>query len=141
MTFRNPAQDGIAIAGVGRSPYSRNLDSTATPGSTTLRACLEAIEDAGLSPSAIDGVCGSMVNSQYVQEALGLGEISWFANPELVIGNQLIAAINALQAGAATTVLVYHTTHTLPFQSRKAAADPFRQRAASLEGRTSYRGF
>jgi acetyl-CoA acetyltransferase len=141
VTFRNPAQDRIAIAGVGRSPYSRNLDSNATPGSTTLRACLDAIHDAGLVPSDIDGVCGSMVNSQYVQEALGIGEVSWFANPELVIGNQLIAAINALQSGAATTVLVYHTTHTLPFQSRKAAADPFRQRAASLESRTSYRGF
>lgn len=141
MSFRNPAKDKVAIVGAGRSDYSRNLDSTDTPGTTTLRACLRAIEDAGIAPGDVDGVCGSMVNSQYVQEALGLGELTWFANPELVFGNQLIAAINAIYSGAASTVLVYHTTHTLPFQSRKAAADPLRQRAASLESRTSYRGF
>lgn len=141
MTFRNPAKDKIAFAGVGRSRYSRDLSSTDTPGTTTLRACVEAIQDAGIAPQEVDGVCGSMVNSQFVQESLGLGDISWFANPELVFGNQLIAAINAIHAGAATTVLVYHTTHTFPFQSKKAAADPLRQRAAKLEGRSSYGGF
>ncbi|GAC1666864.1 MAG: hypothetical protein NVS9B2_07580 [Steroidobacteraceae bacterium] len=139
--FSNPAKDKIAFAGIGRSRYNRNLDSTDTPGTTTLRACMEAIQDAGISPLDVDGVCGSMVNSQYVQESLGLGEVTWFANPELVVGNQLIAAINALYSGAATTVLVYHTTHTFPFQSKKASADPFRQRAAKLEGRSSYGGF
>jgi acetyl-CoA acetyltransferase len=138
VTFRNPAKDRIAFAGVGRSRYSRDLTTTDTPGSTTLRACIEAIRDAGLSPQDVDGVCGSMVNTQYMQESLGLGEITWFANPELVIGNQLIAAINAIQSGAATTVLVYHTTHTLPFQSKKATTDPLRRRAAILEGRSSY---
>ena len=141
MTFRNPAKDKVAFAGVGRSKYHRNLDSTDTPGATTLRACMEAIKDAGISPQDVDGVCGSMVNSQYVQESLGLGDITWFANPELVFGNQLIAAINAIYSGAATTVLVYHTTHIFPFQSQKAASDPFRQRAANLEGRSSYGGF
>lgn len=141
MTFLNPAKDKVAFAGVGRARYHRNLDSTDTPGTTTLRACMAAIQDAGIAPEDVDGVCGSMVNSQYVQESLGLGDISWFANPELVFGNQLIAAINAIYSGAATNVLVYHTTHTVPFQSRKAAADPFRQRAARLEGRSSYGGF
>lgn len=141
MTFRNPAKDKVAIVGAGRSAYHRNLDSKDTPGATALRACMAAIEDAGISPSDVDGVCGSMVNSQYVQESLGLGEISWFANPELVFGNQLIAAINAVYSGAATTVLVYHTTHIFPFQSQRAATDPLRQRAAGLEGRSSYGGF
>lgn len=141
MTVRNPAKDKVAFAGVGRSRYNRNLDSTDTPGTTTLRACQEAIDDAGIAPRDVDGVCGSMVNSQYVQESLGLGDITWFANPELVVGNQLIAAINAIYSGAASVVLVYHTTHTFPFQSKMAAADPFRQRAAKLEGRSSYGGF
>jgi acetyl-CoA acetyltransferase len=141
VKFQNPAKDKVAFAGVGRGKYHRNLESTDTPGTTTLRACMEAIEDAGISPSDVDGVCGSMVNSQFVQESLGLGDISWFANPELVFGNQLIAAINAIHSGAATCVLVYHTTHTFPFQSRKAADDRLRQRAARLEGRSSYGGF
>lgn len=141
MKFLNPAKDKVAFAGVGRGNYHRNLASTDTPGTTTLRACMDAIEDAGISPSDIDGICGSMVNSQFVQESLGLGDISWFANPELVFGNQLIAAINAIHSGAASCVLVYHTTHTFPFQSRKAVDDPFRQRAARLEGRSSYGGF
>jgi acetyl-CoA acetyltransferase len=141
MSFVNPAMDKVAFAGVGRSRYSRNLESTDTPGTTTLRACMEAIQDAGISPAEVDGVCGSMVNSQFIQEGLGLGEVTWYANPELVIGNQLIAAINAICSGAASIVLVYHTTHTLPFQSNKAGADPFRRRAAKLDGRSSYGGF
>lgn len=141
MKFSNGAKDKVAFAGVGRSRYSRDLGSSDTPGTTTLRACMAAIQDAGLDPDEVDGVCGSMVNSQYVQESLGLGEITWFANPELVFGNQLIAAINAIHSGAATVVLVYHTTHTFPFQSKKAADDPYRQRAAKLEGRSSYGAF
>jgi len=141
MRFTNPAKDKVAFAGVGRAKYHRNLGSRDTPGANTLQACLAAILDAGLKPTDIDGVCGSMVNTQFVQESLGLGDITWFANPELVFGNQLIAAINAIYSGSATKVLVYHTTHIYPFQSKKAAADPYRQRAAGLEGRNSYGGF
>ena len=141
MRFANPAKDAVAFAGLGRSPYHRDLTTTDTPGGATLRACMAAIADAGIEPEEIDGVCGSRVNSQFVQEALGLGDIGWFANPELVIGNQLVAAINAIYSGAATAVLVYHTTYLSPFQSHKAARDPWRRRAALLEARSDYRGF
>jgi hypothetical protein len=76
MRFTNPAKDKVAFAGVGRSKYHRNLESKDTPGTNTLRACLAAILDAGLKPTDIDGVCGSMVNTQFVQESLGLGDIT-----------------------------------------------------------------
>lgn len=141
MTFTNPSKDRVAFAGVGRSDYHRDLNSADTTGAATLRACQRAIADAGILPSDVDGVCGSMVNSQFVQEALGLGEITWFANPELVIGNQLMAAHAAIASGAAEVVIVYHTVYRLPFQSKSASADPFRQRAAVLEARSDYRGF
>jgi acetyl-CoA acetyltransferase len=137
----NPARGRVAFAGVGRSRYNRDRDNRDSIGAITLRACQEAIQDAGLSADDIDGVCGSMVNSQYVQMGLGLGEVSWFANPELVIGNQLVAARNAIWSGAATTVLVYHTVYRLPFQSKAAADDPLRRRAAIMEARSDYRGF
>jgi acetyl-CoA acetyltransferase len=141
MIGANPAKDRVAIAGIGRSNYHRRLDGTDTVGALTLRACQEAIRDAGLSKDDIDGVCGSMVNSQFVEVGLGLKEVTWFANPELVIGNQLVAAHNAIWSGAATTVVVYHTVYRLPFQSSSAARDPLRVRSASLEARSDYRGF
>lgn len=137
----NPMKDKTAIAGIGRSRYHRDRDSTDTVGAAALRACQDAIRDAGLRPDAIDGVCGYMVNSHYIELGLGLDNVSWFANPEVVIGNQILAARNAIAAGAATTVLVYHVVNRLPWASKSASEDPFRHRSAHYEPRSDYRTF
>ncbi len=92
-------------------------------------ACVDAIRDAGLGPADIDGICGSMVSAQWVQAALGIPGVAWFANPQAVIGNQITAAVAAVSSGMADTVLVYHHAYRLPWASRSAAKDPMRKRA------------
>jgi acetyl-CoA acetyltransferase len=130
VTARNPARDQVAIVGLGRSPYARSRDGC-TPGSLVIEACLAAARDAGLGPSDIDGLCGSMVAAQYVQAALGLPRVSWFANPQAVIGNQVVAAVAAVHSGMCDTALVYHHAYRLPWASRSAARDPMRRRSTT----------
>ncbi|MCC6438784.1 MAG: thiolase family protein [Acidimicrobiales bacterium] len=125
---RNPARDQVAIVGIGRSPYSRDR-AGCTPGSLVLDACIAAARDAGLGATDIDGICGSMVAAQYVQAALGIPAVSWFANPQAVIGNQLVAAVAAVHSGMCDVALVYHHAYRLPWASRSAAQDPMRRRA------------
>jgi acetyl-CoA acetyltransferase len=127
---RNPARDQVAVAGVGLSPYSRDRPG-GTPGALVLDACIDALGDAGLGPGDVDGICGSMVSAQYVQAALGIPEVTWFANPPAVIGNQIVAATAAVASGMCETALVYHHAYRLPWASRAAANDPFRRRATT----------
>lgn len=127
-TARNPARDQVAIVGLGRSPYARDR-SGCTPGSLVIEACVAAARDAGIGASDIDGICGSMVSAQYVQAALGIPRVSWFANPQAVIGNQVVAAVAAVHSGVCDTALVYHHAYRLPWASRSAAQDPMRRRA------------
>ena len=125
---RNPARDQVAVVGLGRSPYARDR-AGCTPGSLVIDAAIAAIRDAGLSASDIDGICGSTVATQYVQAALGIGEVSWFANPATVIGNQFVAAVAAVHSGVCDTALVYHHAYRMPWSSRSAGRDPMRRRA------------
>ena len=128
MSARNPAQDQVAIVGIGLSPYSRDRQRCSA-GSLVIDAALEAIRDAGLEAADIDGVCGSSVSAQYVQAALGLPAVTWFANPPAVIGNQLVAAVAAVHSGMCDTALVYHHAYRLPWASNSARRDPLRRRA------------
>lgn len=127
-TRRNPAMDQVAIVGLGRSPYGRDR-SGCTPGSLVIDAAIAAVRDAGLGAADIDGICGSSVSAQYVQAALGIPAVSWFANPPIVIGNQLVAAVAAVHSGMCDTALVYHHGYRMPWASRSAGKDPMRRRA------------
>ena len=125
---RNPARDQVAIVGIGRSPYSRDRDGC-SPGSLVLEACIDAVGDAGLAKEDIDGLIGSTVSAQWVQAALGIPAVSYFANPPIIIGNQLVAAVGAVHSGVCDTVLMYHHGYRLPWASRRAAQDPMRRRS------------
>ncbi|MDH4145013.1 MAG: thiolase family protein [Acidimicrobiia bacterium] len=125
---RYPARDQVAIVGVGRSPYSRDRQGC-TPGSLVIDATIAALRDCGLGAGDVDGICGSMVAAQYVQAALGIPAVTWFANPPAVIGNQIVAAVAAIASGVCDTALVYHHAYRLPWASAAAAKDPFRRRS------------
>ncbi len=125
---RNPAADQVAIVGLGRSPYGRDRTGC-TPGSLVIDATIAAINDAGIGRNEIDGICGSHVAAQYLQGALGIPDVTWFANLPVVIGNQIVAAVAAISSGMAETVLVYHNGYRMPFASRSASRDPSRARA------------
>ena len=128
LSGRNPAKDQVAIAGLGLSPYSRDKPGC-TPGSLVIDACIDALREVGLGAADVDGICGSTVSAQYVQAALGIPAVTWFANPMTIIGNQIVAAVAAVASGMCETVLAYHHGYRLPWASRAAAKDPFRRRA------------
>ena len=79
----SPLRDKTAIVGIGHSGTAKNLGEL--PGVYAVRTCLEAIRDAGLQPSDIDGITtiGSgpvgyeAPSSSYMIEALGLPGVRW----------------------------------------------------------------
>jgi acetyl-CoA acetyltransferase len=136
---RNPARDRVAIVGLGRSPYARDRGGR-SQGALVVEATTAALRDAGLAATDVDGICGSMVNASWLQAALGIPAVSWFANPSAVIGNQMVAAVAAVSAGMCDTALVYHHAYRMAFSSRSAGKDPMRRRASVglADGRSSW---
>ena len=128
--LRNPARDQVAIVGLGRARYSRKR-SDRSQGALVLEASVNALRDVGLKAADVDGICGSSVSAQWVQAALGIPAVCWFANPAAVIGNQIVAAVAAVHSGMCDTALVYHHAYRMPWSSRSAASDPMRRRASS----------
>ncbi|MTD53167.1 thiolase C-terminal domain-containing protein [Amycolatopsis pithecellobii] len=130
----NRIQDQIAIAGVGSTGYSRKGGRTAR--SLAAEAAVKAIRDAGLSRADIDGVVSSAGMGSWtivppgateMVAMLRLPEVTYFADGNAVIVSPLLDAMHALYSGACTAVLVYHYNFRTPFNSAKAAADPFRR--------------
>lgn len=130
----NALQDQIAIVGVGSTGYTRENGRTAR--SYAAQAAVAAIRDAGLGKDDIDGVVSSagvgswMIVPPGATEmvaTLRLPEVTWFADGNPVIVSPLIDAMNAIHAGLCDTVLVYHYNYRSPFNSGKAATDPFRR--------------
>lgn len=78
MAIRNPIRDQSCIVGVGHSGCFR--DAGVPGGTLVARACMQAISDAGLKPTDIDGVITSpmpgiagydIINCNYLVEMLG----------------------------------------------------------------------
>jgi acetyl-CoA acetyltransferase len=121
-----------AISGVGQSDVGRRLHRD--PLDLTIDACLEAIDDAGLTRADIDGIAtypGGMspapgfsgAGVTEVQDALRL-ELSWFTGG-LELPGQLGAVINACAAvatGMADHVLCFRTVWEGTAQADKGRA-------------------
>lgn len=103
-----------AVIGIGRTEYSRS--SGRTTRAMAVEACREAITDAGLTPTDVDGICTYMVNDSeqpiYVGWALGIEELAW-ANAMYGGGNlvadQIATAAAVIEAGMCRAVLVYRS--------------------------------
>ncbi len=108
-----------AITGIGQSQIGRRLGRSGL--SLTIDAALSAIEDAGLTPAAIDGLsCWPGLMKDYpgfspvavheVKEALGL-KLNWYAGsaegPAQL--SSLVNACAAIAAGLARHVLCFRT--------------------------------
>jgi acetyl-CoA acetyltransferase len=125
---RNPVKDQVAIVGVGTTPHLRESGTTAR--TLALRACRNALRDAGVGPGEVDGIAGSTeVQAYEIASGLGLPAVRWWVNNPIPFTFQIVEAINAVHAGAADVVIAYHATRRAPGTSRSAAADPFRARA------------
>jgi len=117
--FENVFEKNVAITGIGQSEIARPSQKTAMQ--LTADACLQAIADAGLKRSDIDGVACwpgdnnhgdpfSPIGTTALKSALGLN-VNWhgggYEGPGPLAG--VINGAMAIAAGLAKNVLVYRT--------------------------------
>jgi acetyl-CoA acetyltransferase len=136
-----------AISGVGLRLAGRSAERTAL--NLTIDAILEALDDAGLRDSDIDGLSSwpgvsatpgmAPVALREVKEALGL-KLNWFAaSPEAP--GQLSAVMNAAMAvacGQARHVLCFRTLNQYSEQVKARRAGAIGQKSARVEGLMSW---
>jgi acetyl-CoA acetyltransferase len=120
------SRDRVAIVGVGSVGYTRDPLAARSAAGLACDAAMEALADAGLQRSDIDGIAGTSVPTATVQAALGIPEVGWWANTTPPFGLALAEAVQAVHTGTCTTALVYHSTFRGQGASRAAAADPYR---------------
>jgi acetyl-CoA acetyltransferase len=126
----HPINGKVAVIGVGWTNSTRR--PTQSLGADGLEACLEAIKDAGLHPSDIDGLCaaGSLgasnispqegigqVTPRYMFKALGLSAVNWTSD------GSLLDAAEAVSAGSCDYALAWRCM-TYPQGQRYGAVDP-----------------
>jgi acetyl-CoA acetyltransferase len=136
-----------AISGVGLAMGGRNADRSAL--NLTLDAVFEALADAGLKESDIDGLSSwpgvsatpgmAPVTLREVKESLGL-KLNWFAaSPEAP--GQLSAVMNAAMAvacGQARHVLCFRTLNQYSAQLRRRSLSASRTAPERVEGLMSW---
>jgi acetyl-CoA acetyltransferase len=136
---RNPLKDTVAVVGVGSTAYGRDLKRSEL--SLGLEAAVKAIEDAGIDRQEIDGICGTGMSPVAVggagfltlQGALGIERVTWVKNGWL--GSCFVYSAEAVFSGLCDTALVVQAYNRGMNMSRSAANDPFRLRAAEVDGR------
>ena len=130
--MRNPIRDEIAIVGLGSTGFSRDSGGKSSK-ALACEAAIRAIRDAGLEATDINGVVGANEpggpNPNQMTAALGIPDVTHFSSPMPVAIFALIDAMNAIFCGSCDTVLLYYAYTRLPWNSRSAAADPFRRNA------------
>ena len=103
-------EKNACIVGVGRSIISR--DSGLSALTLVTDACLEAIQDAGLTPKDIDGVATnemSGVNGYDINEALRFPTVNWYGQmglPQVTAAWTVMEAAMAVEYGASDYCLV-----------------------------------
>src|SRR6202453_3731757 len=103
----------VAIAGIGQTGYAKALPGTAWD--LAIEAILAALDDAGIDPKDVDGLCRfappfETVSEPQLVRALGIRELSFSAESPLggeALGAVIAHAAAAVKAGLASTVVVY----------------------------------
>jgi acetyl-CoA acetyltransferase len=126
IASRNPAKDRVAFANAATTGFvPHNTDRT--PMSLVLEACTAVLRDTRLGAGDVDGLCGSIPDAPAVQAALGLPNVTWFANPIIPFGNHVVAAVAAVASGVCDVVLAYHGAYRMAWNTASALRDPFRR--------------
>jgi acetyl-CoA acetyltransferase len=123
---RNPAKDLVAFAGAATTGFVAH-NSGRSQASLAVEACTKVLRDCGLTAADVDGICGSSPSAPDVQAALGIPEVTWFANPAIPFVNHIAAAVGAVHSGQADVVLCYHAAYRLPWNTASSLRDPFRR--------------
>jgi acetyl-CoA acetyltransferase len=126
ISSRNPMKDQVAIVAASTTGFTPK-NTSRSPGSYAVEASIDVIRAAGLSAADIDGVCGSIPDAVYLQSALGLPTVTWYANPVVPFVNQLSAAASAVYSGLCEVALVYHVAYRMAWNTLSALKDPFRR--------------
>lgn len=101
----------VAVVGVGETDYSKNSGRTEL--ALALQAILAALQDAGIEPSAVDGLMKWWVDSSAeadIAANLGIRDLAWWGevNQAGNVGAALVAhAAAAIHAGLANVVVIY----------------------------------
>ena len=121
----------VAIVGIGHSLLSRN--SGQSVGALALRASRDAIRDAGLDRSRIDGVSAIFstdiptVWPGYVVQNLGLSNVVYSNSATPPSANAVVNGVHAVAAGASDYCLCYHAKYRWDVTSSSARKDPLRR--------------
>ena len=116
----------VAIVGVGFSELTRSL--VGSLGARTLEACINAVNDAGLKLTDIDGIASfpeaparnagstdglDLVTVNHIIQHLDIApHIKWYAQTEQgMVISSVIEAVNAVAAGACDYALVWRALH------------------------------
>jgi acetyl-CoA acetyltransferase len=133
MTNRSPMKDQVAVVGLGSTGFTRDGDRS--PLAMALAAATEAIQDAGLTADDIDGVVATSEprasGPEAIAAALGITQATHHSKPSPVAMFSFLDAARAVFSGAADHVLVVTPVVMGPWNSRRAAADPWRRGARS----------
>ena len=123
----------VAISNVASTGFfAHNTERSQTAWAAD--ACIAVLRDGGLQATDIDGICGGTPDALIMQRALGIPELTWFANPAIIFGNALIHSVAAVASGLADVVLAYHGAYRSPWNTGAAARDPFRRGAGGGGG-------
>ena len=120
---------GIGISHIGRKTGISSLDLTA-------ESSAEAISDAGLSPSDIDGIA-TMGETPVVDAAARLGiEHAWTGSPTGRWGllSPVVNAFHAVSSGQARHVLVYRTVNMMGGTILPPSAKPGTSHSPAVSG-------
>jgi len=118
--------DRVAVVSAAGTGFSRDAGRSRL--ALAVDAATAAIEQAGLRGTDIDGICARGVTAPMMQAALGIPGISYWS--DATVGGfpqAFLQAVYAIHAGACRHALVVQSVVRLPYQSRAAAADPFRR--------------
>lgn len=104
-----------AIAGIGRTEYSRNSGRTTM--AMAAEACRGAVADTGLDLAEVDGmICfqaaGDSVGPLAVSQSIGLPELAWSIDMNgggNVVANVIATAAAAIEAGLCRAVVAYRS--------------------------------
>ncbi|HZP28537.1 MAG TPA: thiolase family protein [Acidimicrobiia bacterium] len=126
IASRNPMKDRVAIANASTTGFVPH-NTERSPASLALEACTAVLRDSGLGAGDVDGLCGSIPDAPAMQAALGLPDVTWFANPVIPFGNHVVAAVAAVASGVCDVVLAYHAAYRMAWNTASALRDPFRR--------------
>ena len=88
------------------------------------------------APADVDGIVRLHPAAGASQSALGIPEVTWFANPQIPFVNQLVAAVGAVAAASATWCSRTTRAYRMPVFTRR----PLATRSAAVGSARRVRG-